>query len=77
MAGVNGRRLPSPRTARNGGGVSEFAKVDAELLERGFVRMVFDLSRIEELLDMLGTPQRAYQSPRTARILPVSSKPTS
>lgn len=38
----------------------EFAQVNAELLERGFTRMVFDLSRIEELLDMLGAPQRTY-----------------
>ena len=29
---------------------------------RGFTRMVFDLSRIESLLDLLGTPQRAYPS---------------
>jgi dihydrofolate synthase / folylpolyglutamate synthase len=40
--------------------VSEFTRVEAELLERGFTRMVFDLSRIEELLDALGSPQRAY-----------------
>lgn len=38
----------------------EFAQVESELLERGFTRMVFDLSRIEELLDALGNPQRAY-----------------
>jgi dihydrofolate synthase / folylpolyglutamate synthase len=42
--------------------VSEFDDVNAELLERGFTRMVFDLSRIEELLDALGSPQRAYPS---------------
>ena len=29
---------------------------------RGFTRMVFDLGRIEELLDVLGSPQRAYPS---------------
>lgn len=62
MAGSDNSRLPSRPEARNGGGVSEFAQVNAELLERGFVRMVFDLSRIEELLDMLGAPQRAYPS---------------
>jgi dihydrofolate synthase/folylpolyglutamate synthase len=39
-----------------------FAQVDAELLARGFTRMVFDLGRIEELLDLLGSPQRAYPS---------------
>jgi dihydrofolate synthase/folylpolyglutamate synthase len=38
----------------------EFAKVDADLLTRGYTRMVFDLSRIEALLDLLGSPQRAY-----------------
>jgi dihydrofolate synthase/folylpolyglutamate synthase len=37
-----------------------FAKVEAELNARGFARMVFDLSRIEALLDLLGSPQRAY-----------------
>jgi dihydrofolate synthase / folylpolyglutamate synthase len=42
--------------------VSEFARVGAELMERGFTRMVFDLSRIEELLDALGSPQRSYPS---------------
>jgi dihydrofolate synthase/folylpolyglutamate synthase len=40
--------------------MSEFARVESELLARGFTRMVFDLSRIEELLDTLGNPQRAY-----------------
>jgi dihydrofolate synthase/folylpolyglutamate synthase len=41
---------------------SEFAKVDAELMQRGFTRMVFDLGRIEQLLDLLGSPQQAYPS---------------
>lgn len=40
----------------------EFARIDAELLGRGFTRYVFDLSRIEELLDTLGNPQRTYPS---------------
>lgn len=40
----------------------DFAQVEAELLERGFTRYVFDLSRIEELLDALGNPQRTYPS---------------
>jgi dihydrofolate synthase / folylpolyglutamate synthase len=44
------------------GALSEFAKVESELLARGFTRMVFDLSRIEELLDALGNPQRTYPS---------------
>jgi dihydrofolate synthase/folylpolyglutamate synthase len=37
-----------------------FSEVDQELNARGFTRMVFDLSRIEGLLDSLGSPQRAY-----------------
>ena len=40
----------------------EFAKVEAELSRRGYTRMVFDLARIEALLDLLGSPQRAYQA---------------
>ncbi len=39
---------------------TDFSKVEAELNARGFARMVFDLSRIEALLDLLGSPQRAY-----------------
>ncbi|MEU4680623.1 folylpolyglutamate synthase/dihydrofolate synthase family protein [Micromonospora sp. NPDC023737] len=39
-----------------------FAEVEAELAERGFTRMVFELDRIESLLDLLGSPQRAYPS---------------
>ncbi|TDB73834.1 folylpolyglutamate synthase/dihydrofolate synthase family protein [Micromonospora sp. KC721] len=39
---------------------TEFAAVDAELASRGFTRMVFELDRIESLLDLLGSPQRAY-----------------
>lgn len=41
---------------------SEFAKVDAELMARGNIRMIFDLGRIQQLLDLLGDPQRAYPS---------------
>jgi dihydrofolate synthase/folylpolyglutamate synthase len=41
---------------------SEFREVDAALEARGNIRMVFDLSKIEELLDVLGSPQRAYPS---------------
>jgi dihydrofolate synthase/folylpolyglutamate synthase len=40
----------------------EYARVEAELDRRGFTRMVFDLSRIQTLLDLLGSPQRAYPS---------------
>ncbi len=41
---------------------AEYARVDAELLARGFTRMVFDRSKLEELLDLLGSPQRSYQA---------------
>jgi len=40
--------------------VTDFATVNAELEARGFTRMIFDLSRIEGLLDLLGSPQRSY-----------------
>ncbi|ROO61781.1 dihydrofolate synthase/folylpolyglutamate synthase [Micromonospora sp. Llam0] len=40
----------------------EFARVEQELADRGFTRMVFDLDRIGQLLDLLGSPQRAYPS---------------
>ncbi len=42
--------------------MTDFAGVNRALEARGFTRMVFDLSRIESLLDLLGTPQRAYPS---------------
>jgi len=41
---------------------TEFEEVEAELNSRGYTRMVFDLSRIKDLLDLLGSPQRAYPS---------------
>ncbi|GAA1863145.1 bifunctional folylpolyglutamate synthase/dihydrofolate synthase [Asanoa iriomotensis] len=41
---------------------ADFREVDAALEARGNIRMVFDLSKIEELLDLLGSPQRAYPS---------------
>ncbi|MGA8115414.1 MAG: folylpolyglutamate synthase/dihydrofolate synthase family protein [Actinocatenispora sp.] len=44
------------------GPLEEFAEVDAELLERGFTRIVFEPERIVGLLDLLGSPQRAYPS---------------
>ncbi|GAA2625672.1 folylpolyglutamate synthase/dihydrofolate synthase family protein [Dactylosporangium fulvum] len=40
--------------------MTTFSEVDQALLGRGFTRMVFDLGRIEALLDSLGSPQRAY-----------------
>jgi len=41
---------------------TDFAAVEAELATRGFTRMVFELDRIGMLLDLLGSPQRAYPS---------------
>jgi dihydrofolate synthase/folylpolyglutamate synthase len=38
----------------------DFGRVERELLARGYTRMHFDLGRIEALLDLLGSPQRAY-----------------
>ena len=40
----------------------DFVRVEAELDERGPGRMVADRSRIEALLDVLGSPQLAYPS---------------
>jgi dihydrofolate synthase/folylpolyglutamate synthase len=41
---------------------TEYAAVEAELNQRGFTRIVFDMDRIRGLLDVLGSPQRAYPS---------------
>ncbi|MGN9775232.1 bifunctional folylpolyglutamate synthase/dihydrofolate synthase [Micromonospora sp. H33] len=41
---------------------TDFAAIEAKLAGRGFTRMVFELDRIESLLDLLGSPQRAYPS---------------
>jgi dihydrofolate synthase / folylpolyglutamate synthase len=41
---------------------AEFARVERELDERGAGRMIADRSRIEALLDLMGSPQRAYPS---------------
>jgi dihydrofolate synthase / folylpolyglutamate synthase len=41
---------------------TEYEQAEAELNARGFTRYVFDLGRIQELLDVLGSPQRAYPS---------------
>jgi dihydrofolate synthase/folylpolyglutamate synthase len=38
----------------------EYLKIEAELAARGATRMVFDISRVEGLLDLLGNPQQAY-----------------
>jgi len=40
--------------------MTQMQRAEAELEARGFTRMVFDLGRITELLDVLGGPQRAY-----------------
>ena len=40
--------------------MSEFDEVSAALEQRGFTRMVFDMRKIRELMDVLGSPQRAY-----------------
>jgi dihydrofolate synthase/folylpolyglutamate synthase len=42
--------------------MSEFDEVNAALESRGFTRMVFDMTKIRELMDVLGSPQRAYPS---------------
>jgi dihydrofolate synthase/folylpolyglutamate synthase len=40
--------------------MSEYAEVVAALDRRGFTRMVFDIQKIRDLMDVLGSPQRAY-----------------
>jgi dihydrofolate synthase/folylpolyglutamate synthase len=40
--------------------MSEYDEVEAALNERGFTRMVFDMQKIRDLVDVLGSPQRAY-----------------
>jgi dihydrofolate synthase/folylpolyglutamate synthase len=40
--------------------MSEYDDVVTALEERGFTRMVFDLQKIRDLMDVLGSPQRAY-----------------
>ena len=42
--------------------VMDFADVNRALGARGFTRTAFDRSRTESLLDLMGTPQRAYPS---------------
>jgi dihydrofolate synthase / folylpolyglutamate synthase len=39
-----------------------FEQAERELVARGYTRMVFDLSRIQGLLELLGDPQKAYPS---------------
>jgi dihydrofolate synthase/folylpolyglutamate synthase len=40
--------------------MSEYAEVANALLARGFTRMDFDIQKIRDLMDVLGSPQRAY-----------------
>jgi dihydrofolate synthase/folylpolyglutamate synthase len=40
--------------------MSTYAEVVAALDQRGFTRMVFDMRKIQDLMDVLGSPQRAY-----------------
>jgi dihydrofolate synthase/folylpolyglutamate synthase len=40
--------------------MSEYDDVVTALEQRGFTRMVFDLGKIRDLMDVLGSPQRAY-----------------
>ena len=40
--------------------MSEYDEVVAALEQRGFTRMVFDMQKIRDLMDVLGSPQRAY-----------------
>ena len=65
-AGRPGRADERTNPERGGRGRSAeraaFAEVEAELAGRGFTRMVFELDRISSLLDLLGSPQRAYPS---------------
>ncbi|MBW6436534.1 bifunctional folylpolyglutamate synthase/dihydrofolate synthase [Actinoplanes hulinensis] len=38
----------------------EYDEVEAALDKRGFTRMAFDMQKIRDLMDVLGSPQRAY-----------------
>jgi len=40
--------------------MTEFTEVVAALDKRGFTRMDFDMQKIRDLMDVLGSPQRAY-----------------
>ncbi|WP_306216155.1 bifunctional folylpolyglutamate synthase/dihydrofolate synthase [Actinoplanes sp. RD1] len=42
--------------------MSTYEEVEAALNGRGFTRMAFDMQKIRDLMDVLGTPQRAYPS---------------
>ncbi|GAA0474875.1 dihydrofolate synthase [Paractinoplanes deccanensis] len=40
--------------------MSTYEEVEAALDQRGFTRMAFDMQKIRDLMDVLGSPQRAY-----------------
>jgi dihydrofolate synthase/folylpolyglutamate synthase len=42
--------------------MSDYDEVNAALMARGFTRMAFDLQKIRDLMDVLGSPQRSYPS---------------
>jgi dihydrofolate synthase/folylpolyglutamate synthase len=42
--------------------VTSYSEVIAALDRRGFTRMAFDMQKIRDLMDVLGSPQRAYPS---------------
>src|SRR5262249_42356368 len=59
-----GGRIRPGANCRGPSGVAynmrEYDEVTAAIEERGFTRMVFDMRKIRELMDVLGSPQRAY-----------------
>ena len=42
--------------------MTDYREVEAALSRRGFTRMAFDMQKIRDLMDVLGSPQRAYPS---------------
>src|SRR6201986_2411523 len=56
------RRSGAPQPPYTRSVNSDFVRAERELAERGGGRMVPDLLRIEALLDLMGSPQRAYPS---------------
>ncbi len=59
---MSGPTTGPPTGSAAGSAPDDVDAVYAELLARGFTRMSFDLGRILGLLDLLGSPQRAYPS---------------
>jgi dihydrofolate synthase / folylpolyglutamate synthase len=49
-----------PTSAREGRSLSDYEDVVSALEKRGFTRMDFDIQKIRDLMDVLGSPQRAY-----------------